>query len=299
MRLEGANDMQSSFRLLLFKAAVGLVIALCSDASGIGAGDKGFNYDGYASVLKQYVDDTGMVNYKGLKAKPENLKAFLAIMGKLDRESFEKWTEPEKIAFWVNAYNAFTLKAIVDNYPIKSSFFRSRVWPKNSIRQIPGVWNKLKFKVMGKDYTLEHMEHKILRKEFDEPRIHVAMVCAAMGCPPLRNEPYLGEKLGGQLDDQSRRFLANPRQLKIDREKNLLYVSQILDWFSADFVNKYAPKDKIGRHDKKASSVLSFVAAYLPDSDRDYLLGGKFKIKYLKYDWSLNEQPKKQQKGKK
>jgi hypothetical protein len=279
-------------------AATGFVIALCSDASGIGAGDEGFNSDGYASVLKQYVDDTGMVNYKGLKAKPEKLQAFLAGMGKLDRKSFEKWTEPEKIAFWLNAYNAFTLKAIVDNYPIKSSFFRSRVWPKNSIRQIPGVWNKLKFKVMGKDYTLEHMEHKILRKEFDEPRIHVAMVCAAMGCPPLRNEPYLGERLAEQLADQSRRFLANPRQLKIDREKNLLYLSQILDWFSADFVKKYARKDKIGKHDKKASAVLSFVAAHLADSDRDYLLGGKFKIKYLKYDWSLNEQPKKQQKGK-
>jgi hypothetical protein len=291
--------MQSSFRLLLLTAATGLVITLCSDASGIGVSDKGFNYDGYAAVLKQYVDDTGMVNYKGLKTKPERLKAFLVGMGRLDRKSFEKWTEPQKIAFWLNAYNAFTLKAIVDNYPIKSSFFRSRVWPKNSIRQIPGVWNKLKFKVMGKDYTLEHIEHKILRKEFDEPRIHVAMVCAAMGCPPLRNEPYLGERLAEQLDDQSRRFLANPRQLKIDRDKNLLYLSQILDWFSADFVKKYAPKDKIGKHDKKASAVLSFVAAYRPDSDRDYLLGGKFKIKYLKYDWSLNEQPKKQQKGKK
>lgn len=290
--------MKEGIRGFTLMAAAGILMAFCSDASGIGVGDKGFNYDSYASVLKQYVDDTGMVDYKGLKAKQEKLQAFLASMGKLDRKSFDKWTEREKIAFWLNVYNALTLKAIVDNYPIKSSFFRSRVWPKNSIRQIPGVWNKLRFKVMGKNHTLEHVEHKILRKEFDEPRIHVAMVCAAMGCPPLRNEPFLGEKLIEQLDDQTRRFLANPKKFKIDREKNLLHISPIFDWFSADFVKKYAPKEKIGKHGNKASAVLNFVAAYLPESERGYLLGGKFKIKYLKYDWSLNEQPRSKQKKK-
>jgi hypothetical protein len=297
VRLRGTDTLDNIRRFTLTAAAI--LSALCPDASGIGAGDKAFNYDGYASVLKQYVDDTGMVDYKGLKAKPHQFQAFLAGMGKLNRKSFEKWTQQEKIAFWLNAYNAFTLKVLVDNYPIKSSFFRSRVWPKNSIRQIPGVWNKLKFKVMGKNYTLEHIEHKILRKEFDEPRIHVAMVCAAMGCPPLRNEPYLGGKLVKQLDDQIRRFLADPKKFKINREKNLLHLSPIFNWFSTDFVKKYAPKDKLGKHDKKASSVLNFVAAYLPDDERAYLLGGKFKIKHLKYDWSLNEQPKKQQKRKK
>ncbi|MHC4703653.1 MAG: DUF547 domain-containing protein, partial [Planctomycetota bacterium] len=151
-----------------------------------------FDYSDYDSVLKAFVNDKAMVNYAGLKAKRRQLDEFAASMGKLTSEAYENWNDKDKVAFWLNAYNALTLKAIIDNYPIKSSFFRSRVYPKNSIRQIPGVWKKMTFKVMGKDLTLNHIEHEILRKKFDEPRIHMAMVCAAMGCPPLRYEPYRG-----------------------------------------------------------------------------------------------------------
>ena len=144
---------------------------------------KDFSYADFDEVLKKYVDGAGMVNYKKLKAEPQRLEDFLTAMSKLDPNGCSKWNDREKIAFWLNAYNAFTLKAIIDNYPIKPDFFKSMYYPRNSIRQISGVWDKMTFKVMAKDYTLEHIEHKILRKEFDEPRIHKAMVCAAMGCP--------------------------------------------------------------------------------------------------------------------
>jgi len=144
--------------------------------------------------------------------------------------------------------------------------------------------------VMGQNMTLGHIEDGILRVKFDEPRIHMAMVCAAMGCPPLRGEPYLGSKLDEQLDDQSRRFLGNSAKFKIDRSKNTLRLSSIFDWFAGDFVKKYGPKKNIGRHDKKESAVLNFVALYLTGVQKDYVLAGKFKIKYLQYDWSLNEQ---------
>jgi len=133
-----------------------------------------FSYDKYAAVLSAYVDPNGMVNYKQLKADSKNLDAFVAEMADLTAGIYEKWSKVDKIAFWLNAYNACTLKAIIDNYPIRSSFFKSAVYPKNSIRQIPGVWDKLKFNVMGKSLTLKHIEHNILRKEFDEPRIHTA-----------------------------------------------------------------------------------------------------------------------------
>jgi len=154
-----------------------------------------FSYDEYDAILKDHVYDTGMVNYRRLKAKPGRLDAFIADISKLNTKSYGKWNDNEKIAFWLNVYNALTLKVIIDKYPIKSSFFRSRIYPKNSIRQIPGVWKKIKFNVMGQDLTLGHIEHKILRKKFDEPRIHMAMVCAAMGCPPLLNQSYTGQKL--------------------------------------------------------------------------------------------------------
>ncbi len=252
--------------------------------------EQGFDSSGYGSVLKTFVNEKAMVDYRELKAQREKLDAFADARDKLTSDTYEKWSEKDKIAFWLNAYNALTLKAIIDNYPIKSSFFRSRIYPKNSIRQIPGVWKKISFEVMGRKMTLGHIEDGILRVKFDEPRIHMAMVCAAMGCPPLRNEPYQGDKLDEQLDDQTRRFLGNSAKFKIDRGKNRLYLSSIFDWFAGDFVKKYGPKKNIGKHDKKESAVLNFVASYLTDTQKDYVLTGKFKIKYLQYDWSLNEQ---------
>jgi hypothetical protein len=250
---------------------------------------QGFDYSNFAETLKINVDDVGMVNYKKLKAKPQKLLAFVTELQNLDRKDFDKWGDNEEIAFWLNVYNAFTLKAIIDNYPIKSSFFRSRIYPKNSIRQIVGVWDKIEFTVKGQKLTLGNIEHKILRVQFDEPRIHMAMVCAAMGCPPLRNEPYTGDKLQEQLDDQTRRFLANPGKFKIERADERIYLSPIFKWFAEDFVRKFGPEKNIGRHDKEESAVLNFIASYLGKAQKDYVLAGKFKIKYLKYDWSLNE----------
>ena len=208
---------------------------------------QGFDSSGYDSVLKAFVNEKAMVDYGKLKAQREKLDAFAAAMGKLPPETYKKWGEKDKIAFWLNAYNALTLKAIIDNYPIKSSFLRSRIYPKNSIRQISGVWKKTTFRVMGQDLTLHHIEHKILRVKFDEPRIHMAMVCAAMGCPPLRNEPYIGSKLDEQLDDQTRRFLGNLAKFKIDRGKKTLLLSPIFGWFADDFVKKYGSGKNIGK----------------------------------------------------
>ena len=167
-----------------------ICIALTSVCSGNEKNDQSFSYENYEAVLKANVDDAGMVNYSKLKANHEQLDKYINAITKLDKNSFEKWVDPEKIAFWLNAYNTLTLKAIIDNYPIKPSFLKARFYPENSIRQIPGVWDKLKFNVMGEKLTLSQIEHEILRKDFKEPRIHMAMVCAAMGCPALRNEPF-------------------------------------------------------------------------------------------------------------
>ncbi|MHC4185658.1 MAG: DUF547 domain-containing protein [Planctomycetota bacterium] len=282
--------MRSICKLSTLAALLAILTILPPYASAVDTNDTGFRYDDYAAALKRHVDKTGMVNYRQLKAEPQQLQSFVAVLAALDANTYEKWSKKEQIAFWLNVYNGLTLKVIIDNYPIKSSFFRSRVYPKNSIRQIAGVWDKITFDVMSRKLTLGQIEHEILRKKFDEPRIHVAMVCAAMSCPPLRNEPYIGQKLDGQLADQSKKFLANPRSFRADHEKTLLYLSPILKWFAEDFVNKHAPEKNIGRHKRKTSAVLNFIAAYLPESEANFVLKGNYKIKYLKYDWSLNEQ---------
>lgn len=251
---------------------------------------QAFSYDDYAAVLKAYVDDAGMVDYKALVKNRDRLDAFAAAIAGLERSIYDKWTEKGKLAFWINAYNALTLEAIVAHYPIRASFTRSLVHPKNSIRQIPGVWDKIRFTVMGRPMTLNDIEHGTLRKIFDEPRIHMALVCAAVGCPPLRGEPYVAERLDEQLDDQARRFLSDPQKFRIDREKGHVHLSPIFKWFASDFVKKYGAKEAFAGRSEKQRAVLHFITRYLSNKDKRYLTKTKYKIKYLTYDWTLNEQ---------
>ncbi len=251
--------------------------------------ESSFDYSDYAAVLKEHVDDNGLVTYSKLNKNPEKLEAYLKALGTLTHHEFNTWNKNEKLAFWINAYNGLTLKAIIDHYPIKSSFIKSFYYPKNSIRQISGVWDKLKFKVMGKPMTLDHIEHGIIRKQFDEPRIHFALVCAAKGCPILLNEPYLGSMLEEQLDSQSQRFLSNPEKFKIDKEGNIVYLSSIFKWYGADFESQFYDPIKFEYLDKTYASILNFALSYLNESDKDYLLNHEVSIKFLEYDWELNE----------
>ncbi len=254
---------------------------------------KLFSYDDLASALK-YADDQGMVDYKELKSQRASLDVFCRLIADLERQEFGKWSRQEKIAFWTNVYNAVTLKAIIDNYPIKASLLKSLAYPKNSIRQIPGVWDKWQFLVMGQKMTLNQVEHSVLRKKFKDPRIHVALVCAAMSCPPLRNEPYVGKKLNKQFDAQSRKFLSNRSKFRIDRDAGKVYLAKIFQWFGQDFVEIYKPAEGFAGHSQAEKAVLNFVSKYLSGEDGEYLRAGKYKVLYLDYDWTLNEQkPKK------
>lgn len=253
------------------------------------AAERDFSSAPYAAALKSYVDRRGLVNYTGLKEGRRTLDDFASSIAGLDRKTYDGWNEKEKIAFWTNAYNALTLVAIIDNYPIKTSFLRSLRFPKNSIRQISGVWDKLEFPVMGRNMTLDGIEHDNLRAKFNEPRIHMALVCAALGCPILRDEPYNGAGLDARLDDQTARFLSDPRKFRVDRKKGRVYLSSIFKWFGSDFVKSYGTAGKVSRFGETERAVLNFVSRHLDPKDRDYLEKGEFSIEYLPYDWTLNE----------
>ncbi len=142
---------------------------------------------------------------------------------------------------------------------------------------------------MGKEITLDYIEHKILRREFQEPRIHMALVCAARGCPPLRQEPYMAEMLNDQLDDQTRRFLSEPNNFMIDKEKRLVYLSAIFKWYGKDFIGSYVPETGFKKRNRKEKAVLYFISLYLQEKDRKYLEKRSYRIKYINYDWTLNE----------
>jgi hypothetical protein len=252
--------------------------------------DEKFYSEKYYNVLKTYVDEKGKVNYRELKENKKEMKIFLDKLNKLKPEDYQSWNDEEKIALWINAYNALTLKAILDHYPLEESSFRTRKYPRNSIRQISGVWDKIRFSVMGKEITLDHIEHKILRKEFNEPRIHMALVCAARGCPPLRQEPYKAETLSDQLDDQARRFLSSDKNFLINKEQSVVYLSSIFKWYGKDFIGSYIPTTGFNGHRRKERAVLHFISLYLQEEDRKFLEKGSYNIKYLNYDWTLNEQ---------
>jgi hypothetical protein len=264
--------------------------AIVVAAEAFAASKRAFDYGSFSATLGVYVDDNGMVDYEALEADHEKLDAFAAALAELSPEVYAEWIDAEKIAFWINAYNGLTLKAILDHYPIKPSFVASLRFPKNSIRQIPGVWDKLKFRVMDREMTLDEIEHSMLRRDFDEPRIHVALVCAAMGCPPLRNEPFEAEKLGAQLDDQTTRFLSAPDKFSIYGARGRVYLSPIFKWFGDDFVRKYGTDEKFDGHGKSERAVLNFISKYVSESDAAFLAEGEYNIQYLDYDWSLNEQ---------
>jgi hypothetical protein len=189
---------------------------------------------GLDSLLQKHVSNTGNVNYKDLKADKAALDAYCQLLS--DNPVQETWTREEKMAFWINAYNAFTLKLIVDNYPTKSilNFDGGKTWDVRRIR------------IGDKKYSLNNIENDILRPVFKDPRIHFAINCAAKSCPPLWNQAYTADNLEASLESRTRAFVNNTDYNTLSSAR--AQVSKIFEWYGADFgnlrefLNKYADK---------------------------------------------------------
>jgi len=196
------------FRKFTIFIFIGILSILSCEYSHPVKSEEGslIDYTIWANVLKNYVNDDGGVDYEGLKANRVELDRFIAIIEETDVASL---TPAEEKAFWINAYNAVTLKVVLDKYPVKS------------IRKINFglVWEVGRKVAQGK-YSLGHIEHKILRPMGD-PRIHFAINCASIGCPKLPNKPFYPQTLDKQLDDETKRFLNDPEKVRLDRENNI------------------------------------------------------------------------------
>lgn len=246
--------------------------------AGVVTGADEVNTAALASVLEKYVNERGLVDYEGLQADRQALDAYNASLQLTSQESFDSWSEAEQIAFLINAYNSLTLKSIIDESPIK-----------DSIKDIRGVWRFNKHGILGGEQTLNNIEHDILRKNYDEPRIHAALVCAAISCPYLRTEPFVGAELDAQLDDQVRIFLGQPDVFVVDRERGEVVLSSIFDWFTEDWAASFSLDEGFkGSGDERA--VLNFISAYVDEADAEYLKTGDYRVRYADYDWSLNRQ---------
>lgn len=228
------------------------------------------------AVLQAVVDAQGLVDYDTLQRDPAQLDRYLKELAALTSERFGSWPEADQIALLINAYNALTLRSIIDHNPIRPS-----------IKDIPGVWKFRRHALMGQQLTLDGIEHEILRREYNEPRIHAALVCAAMSCPPLRGEAFTGAELDRQLDDQSKRWLASSVGLQIDRAAGTVGISKIFDWFGDDWKRADPKAATVPGHGKQ-SAILRFIARYRPAEEQQLLLGGNYRLIHLPYDWSLN-----------
>lgn len=179
-------------------------------------------------------------------------------------------TAQQRLAFWINAYNAVTVRGILREYPTTSiQNHVARVWGYN-------IWRDLKLMVGDRRYSLGEIEHAVLRR-MNEPRIHFAIVCASRGCPRLLNEAYSAERLEEQLSRNTLAFFADPTKCSVDTAQNELHLSPILDWFAADF-------------GASTPAVLQRIADWLPESAQAVAQSKDVRVKYLDYDWNLNDQ---------
>ena len=212
------------------------------------------DYSIWEIILKRYIDMEGNVDYDALKKKENMLDDFLNILEKTKIDY--SWNASEKIAFWINVYNAYTIKLILKNYPVKS------------IKDIKKPWDKKFFTVNGEFLSLGDVEHQILRKKFTEPRIHFAINCASKSCPRIVQIPYTGDNLNNLLDRQTKEYINSPELNNVDSDSYQL--SKLFSWFSKDF------KEADG-------SVVEFINRYSKTLIKNQKSKG-----FIEYDWNLN-----------
>lgn len=219
------------------------------------------SHAGFNALLKKYVIN-GKVDYKGFKNEEDSLNKYLTGLSSVTQTEYNSFSGSEKLCFLINSYNAFTIKLILDHYPLKSI---------RNIGFLPGAaWKKDFFVLLGEKRNLDWIEHSKLRVDFSEPRIHFAIVCASIGCPPLQSEVYIPAKLESQLQKSMEAFLSDKGKNRYDSSNNTLYLSKIFDWFQGDFTKKTTLVEFIKRG----------MNTEIPENTT---------IRYTDYDWNLNE----------
>lgn len=246
-----------------------LFLLLASALVATQAAPAPIDHGAFDSLLRRHVAD-GLVDYDAFSRSDE----FRTYLGQLTEARPEGLPEAERLAFWINVYNAWTLE-LINAHEERDSI--RNINKTLGLLPLKGPWSEKRVRAAGRTLSLDEVEHGIIRKQFDEPRIHFALVCAALGCPPLRSEAYTGALLEEQLEDQARRFLLqSPGKNRVDTAEATVWVSPILTWYKEDFGGT---DETLGR----------FLARYWPEGEaRQLLLSGRFKLRKTEYDWTLN-----------
>jgi hypothetical protein len=231
-------------------------------------------------LLERHVRD-GLVDYPDLQTERSLLQAYLASLGDLTDAEFRSFTPDQQLALLIDAYNAFTLELILRHYPVAS------------IQDIPQAWDKTIWKLAGHRVSLNQIEHEWIRARFRQPLVHMALVCASRGCPPLHAAAYTADGLAEQLADAARNYARDPHLMRLDMKQDTLWVTKIFEWYPEDFVAVWGLTDVPEGSVRKRSHriVIGFAEEYLPPAPAQYLRTHPVAVSYLTYDWSLNEAP--------
>ena len=253
-----------NMKITAFLCILLITVSSCFAVNAPTSNAEPISHEIWNGLLKKHVDAKGFVNYAGFKKDQTELKKYLTLVE--NNAPGDKWSKDEKLAYWINAYNAFTIQLILDNLDNKIKSIKD-IGSKVKIPFVNTPWDVKFINIGGKKMDLNNIEHGIIRKDFDEPRIHFALVCAAKSCPPLRNEAFVASKLNQQLDDQGVDFLndSSKNQVSADEAK----LSNIFNWYGGDFKGKMPVIDWANKYAKVKANKGA-------------------KVSYMTYNWELN-----------
>lgn len=248
-----------------FIAGIFLSVALgCASPNPVNEASEPISHEIFDDLLKKHVDAEGWVNYEGFKSERDKLNQYLELLK--DNAPNDNWTDDEKLAYWINAYNAFTIDLILQYYPVSSI---RDIGSKIQVPFVNSPWDIKFIEIGGEKLDLNNIEHGIIRERFNEPRIHFAVNCASYSCPVLRNEAYVASKLDSQLEEQTISFVNDTKRNKISAKKAEL--SKLFSWYKGDFT--------------KDQSLVEFINKY-----SNTKISKSTKITHLEYGWTLNKQ---------
>jgi hypothetical protein len=228
----------------------------------------------------------GLVYYRALRAERGRLDRYAGSLN-VPAAVYDAWSREHKMAFWINAYNAFVLQTVIDRYPIKGG---SQSYPPNSIRQIPGAFEQAKHRAAGRSVTLDEIEKTIL-PQFKEPRVYLALGRGAVGSGRLRSEAYSGGRILQQLDDIQQGFVSERTMMQVDRAAGQVSITPIVSWHDAEFIAVYdkGPTGPLAQRSPIERAIVAFISPRLLPLENELLQKNEFKVTYHPFDWRLND----------
>ena len=238
----------------------------------------------WTALLRRHVvvlrdGEASQVRYAGFAAERATLRAYLAELSAVTPSAFAGFTPAQQQAFLINAYNAFTIELVLTRYPGLGSI-------RDLGRLLSSAWKPKWVPLLGEQLSLDDIEHARLRRRgaYDEPRVHFAVNCAAVGCPMLREEAYVGERLDTQLEEQAERFMADRTRNRWNAQRERLELSKIFDWYGEDFERGHRGIDSVAAFAARHAEQLADAPA-----SRDRIRQRRAAIDFLDYDWALND----------